>query len=78
MNTDDAVAHRKMFDTEEGPGYLAAGHLLRKKFGAHTVQIDLGSNVTLARMNLFQPPGEELIEQPSLIRIKDPNMFDPE
>lgn len=55
MNTEDQEKHRCMFDTEEGPGYLAAGHILRQKVGQHTIQIDVGSNPALARMNLWQP-----------------------
>lgn len=76
MNTDDEAAHRRMFETEEAPGYLIAGHLLRKKFGAHTLQVDIGSNAKLAEMNLWQPAGERLTEHPSLIRIKNPSRFD--
>lgn len=75
-NTDDAAVHRKMFETEEGPGYLAAGHLLRGKYGPHTIQIDVGSDSKLARLNLWQPPGEKLTDHPALIRIKDPHIFD--
>lgn len=77
MNTDDDIAHRKLFFEEDGPAYLSAGHLLRKKYGAHTLQIDVGSNVRFAQFNLWQPPGEELTDQPALIRIKDPSKFDP-
>jgi hypothetical protein len=77
MNTTDTSAHWKMFIEEEGPGYLSAGHVLRKNYGAHILQVDLGSNLDLSRMNLWQPKGEELIERPSLIRIKNPSMLNP-
>lgn len=75
MNTDDDAAHRKLFFEEDGPAYLSAGHWLRKRYGAHTLQIDVGSNARFAQFNLWQPPGEELTDQPALIRIKDPGKF---
>ncbi|MCF7865177.1 MAG: hypothetical protein K9M11_01585 [Candidatus Pacebacteria bacterium] len=76
MHTDDDTAHRRLFYDEDGPAYLSAGHFLREKYGAHTLQIDVGSNQRFAKFNLWQPPGEELTELPALIRLKNPQVLD--
>ncbi len=76
MNTDDEAVHREMFDAQEAPGYMSAGHFLRRKHGSHTVLIDMGSDKGLSKMTLWQPEGEMLTGHPSLIRIKHPKGFD--
>lgn len=68
--------HRDMFYQEEAPCYLSTGIMLRRKIHPGVIQIDVGSNPDLSRLNLWQPESEGEY-QPALIRIKNPGCLDP-
>ncbi len=76
LNTPDKTVHRRMFLEQEAPVYLSTGPMLRKKIHPGVIQIDVGSNPELSRLNLWQPEGEG-DTPPSLIRIKNPSCLDP-
>lgn len=76
LNTPDTAVHRRMFLEQEAPVYLGTGPMLRQKIHPGVIQIDVGSNPELSRMNLWQPEGEGGTP-PSLIRIKNPSCLDP-